>query len=282
MAFMQIAAESAFEIQFPGENLPFTLHPGNGNIGAIMKDWASDEDKEFFSDMYPRLRPGLVVASINGVATTILDYEAVTKLMSEAKDPRHVLFVERRSKWDIVRARLSYIANNMSKQRGGTSKEAQELSRRAHEALLLYIRQGNQKYIRKQLSQITNIDFQKPPTLVCALHLAVGKQNIDLVDELIHKRGADLYLADINGVTSLMIAAGSNYLAIAKLLLNHVNVKYGDLIHARDNEHRNALHFASRNGHLRMVKLLLNYGAIPNRVTKRKLTALHMAAIGVM
>ena len=38
--------------------------------------------------------------------------------------------------------------------------------------------------------------------------------------------------------------------------------------------------FASRNGHLSMVKLLLNHGAIPHRVTKRKLTALHMAAIG--
>ena len=31
MAFMQLAADSAFEIQFPGEQVPFTLRPGNDN-----------------------------------------------------------------------------------------------------------------------------------------------------------------------------------------------------------------------------------------------------------
>ena len=158
--------ESAFEIQFPGENLPFTLQPGNDNIGAIMKDWASDEDKEFFSDMYPRVTPGTGIASINGVATTILDYEAIMKLMDEGQGSRHICLWNGGPEWEIVRARLSYIAKNMSKQRGGTSKEAQELSRRAHEALLLYIRQGNEKYIRKQLAQVTNIDF--PPLPLCA------------------------------------------------------------------------------------------------------------------
>ena len=43
MAFMQLAADSAFEIQFPGEQVPFTLRPGNDNIGAIFADWASDD-----------------------------------------------------------------------------------------------------------------------------------------------------------------------------------------------------------------------------------------------
>ena len=40
---MQLAADSAFEIQFPGEQVPFTLRPGNDNIGAIFADWASDD-----------------------------------------------------------------------------------------------------------------------------------------------------------------------------------------------------------------------------------------------
>ena len=108
--------------------------------------------------MYPRLRPGLVVASINGIQTSILDFEAIEKILENADDPRHILFVERRSKWEFVRSRLSYIAKNMSKQQGGTSKEAQRISRLNHETFLLYIRQGNKKYIKKyKLYQVVNI-----------------------------------------------------------------------------------------------------------------------------
>ena len=36
MAFMQLAADSAFEIQFPGEQVPFTLRPGNDNTYGII------------------------------------------------------------------------------------------------------------------------------------------------------------------------------------------------------------------------------------------------------
>ena len=69
MSFMQVVANSAFEVQFPGDALPFTLVPGKNGYGAIMNAWVSDEDREFFSDMYPRLRPGLVVAQCNGTST---------------------------------------------------------------------------------------------------------------------------------------------------------------------------------------------------------------------
>ena len=78
---MQLAINSAFEIQFPGESVPFTLRPGKDNIGAIMSGWASVDDKDFFCDMYPRLRVGLVVAAINGTDTAILDFDAITEVL---------------------------------------------------------------------------------------------------------------------------------------------------------------------------------------------------------
>ena len=94
---MQLAINSAFEIQFPGESVPFTLRPGKGNIGAIMSGWASDDDKDFFGDMYPRLRIGLVVAAINGTDTAILDFDTITEVLDNTNYPRHILFLERRS-----------------------------------------------------------------------------------------------------------------------------------------------------------------------------------------
>ena len=85
----------------------------------------------------------------------------------------------------------------MSDQQGGTDDTAKELSRRAHLALLRYIRKGEEKYYKRQLTKITNIDFQNDAG-VCALHMAIGKNNLGLLEMLI-QRNADIFIQNKNG-----------------------------------------------------------------------------------
>ena len=278
MSFMQVVANSAFEVQFPGDELPFTLVPGKGNVGALIGAWTSDEDEEFFSDMYPRMRPGLAVAECNGKNTVILDFDTITDLINDAKQSRHFLFVKRQSKWELVRSQLHYIAKNMSDQQGGTDDTAKELSRRAHLALLRYIRKGEEKYYKRQLTKITNIDFQNDAG-VCALHMAIGKNNLGLLEMLI-QRNADIFIQNKNGTNGLMIAAASNYESVLRALLDYEPAKSGMLVHETDKENLTALHYAARSGHVNIIRILLQNDANAHVKSVRGMTPLHFAALG--
>ena len=66
--------KEAFEMEFSGDRSPIILRPGPDGVGATIKSWASPGDEEIFSDMYPSLRPGLVVAQINGFDSIFLSY----------------------------------------------------------------------------------------------------------------------------------------------------------------------------------------------------------------
>ena len=75
--------------------------------------------------MYPRLRLGWSwPAQWHEHRHT--EFEVICKLIE--CEPRHFLFAERKSRRDIVRARLSYIAKNMANQQGGTDEAAKEMS----------------------------------------------------------------------------------------------------------------------------------------------------------
>ena len=278
MSFLQVVASSAFEVQFPGDALPFTLVPGKNGYSAIMDAWVSEEDREFFSDMYPRLRPGLIVAQCNGTSTDILEFEVICKLIEDAKQPRHFLFVERKSKWDIVRARLSYIAKNMANQQGGTDEAAKEMSRRGHLALLQYIRKKESKYTIKQLSKITNIDFQDHSG-TCALHIAIGRNNVSLVNMLL-RRNADVFVQNKNGTNGLMIAVACGYQDLVELLLEYEPAKTGGLVHETDAQGLTALHYGAREGHVSIIRTLLANDAKAHQKTVRQMTPLHYASLG--
>ena len=118
-------ASSAFEIQFPGDRCPVGFVPGGGKdrIGALTSDpeWATQEDYDFFEEIYPRMRPGLVLAQVNGEDVIYLDFDSIMTMVEEAEQPRHFLFIEREFKWNIVRRKLHFIATKL-RQKGEIRK----------------------------------------------------------------------------------------------------------------------------------------------------------------
>ena len=109
-----MVTSSAFEIQFSGDACPVSFIPGRDNNGAITGgapwgtgEWRTRADHDLYEDMYPRMRPGLVLARVNDEDVIYLDFDSIMKLIEEAEQPRRFLFTERASKWDVVRARLS-------------------------------------------------------------------------------------------------------------------------------------------------------------------------------
>jgi len=142
-------ADTTFNIQFPGDACPVAFVPGSGTerIGAITAnpEWSTQEDEDIFEEMYPRMRPGLVLAQVNGEDVIYLDFDSIMTMVEEAEQPRHFLFIERQSKWAIVRRRLHFIATTMRKQSDGSSKAEKEWKRQVHTNILHYAARGNVK-----------------------------------------------------------------------------------------------------------------------------------------
>ena len=51
-------------------------------------------DEDFFEEMYPRMRPGLVLAHVNGKDVIYLDFDSIMNMVEEAEQPRHFMFIE--------------------------------------------------------------------------------------------------------------------------------------------------------------------------------------------
>ena len=118
--------DTTFEIQFPGDECPVAFVPGGGDerIGALTAnpEWSTQADEDLFEEMYPRMRPGLVLAQVNGEDVIYLDFDSIMTMVEESEQPRHFLFIERESKWNIVRRRLHFIATKLRQQSDGSTK----------------------------------------------------------------------------------------------------------------------------------------------------------------
>ena len=108
-----------------------------------------------------------------------------------------------------------------------------------------------------------------------ALYVAIVRQNIKLARYLILLEADVNLLYGNNNLTVVVVACGKpgNY-AILKLLLQNgaKQVPYG--------ENKMPISIAARYGDVKMVKLLIKYGAETEVVTAEGLNLLHMAALG--
>jgi hypothetical protein len=43
--------------------------------------------------MYPRMRPGLILAQVNGEDVIYLDFDSIMNMVEEAEQPRHFMFI---------------------------------------------------------------------------------------------------------------------------------------------------------------------------------------------
>ena len=157
-------ANTTFEIQFPGDECPVAFLPGKGEerIGAITADpeWSTQEDEDIFEEMYPRMRPGLVLAQVNGEDVIFLDYDSIMIMIEEAEQPRRFMFIERESKWKIVKRRLHFIATKLRKQSDGSTKAEREWKHQVHTNILHYAAKGDVKEFNFWMTRVSDLDFQ--------------------------------------------------------------------------------------------------------------------------
>jgi ankyrin repeat protein len=92
-----------------------------------------------------------------------------------------------------------------------------------------------------------------------AVMIAAAKGYVEVVRMLMDE-GADPTLVDVYGWTPLMRAGFENRTSVVKLLLQHDRVD----INRRGENGLTALHLAATQGHVEIVRLLVEHGADPN------------------
>ena len=121
--------------------------------------------------MYPRMRPGLVLAQVNGEDVIYLDFDSIMNMVEEAEQPRHFMFIIRESKWNIVRRKLHFIATTMRQQGDGTTKAEREWRLQVHTNILFYATKGNLKNLiigwHKSRTLIFKMKQEQLPHALC-------------------------------------------------------------------------------------------------------------------
>lgn len=256
-------ANTTFEIQFPGDECPVAFLPGKGEdrIGAITADpeWSTQEDEDIFEEMYPRMRPGLVLAQVNGEDVIFLDYDSIMIMIEEAEQPRRFMFIERESKWKIVKRRLHFIATKLRKQSDGSTKAEREWKHQVHTNILHYAAKGDVKEFNFWMTRVSDLDFQDH-TGSTALKYACEHGESKIVLNLLN-RNADLYIGDKEGRTCLHAAVRRGHDHITKLLLKNKSAISGDLVNRGDHQNRGPIHEAAIGGNMRLMHRLLDAGA---------------------
>lgn len=110
------------------------------------------------------------------------------------------------------------------------------------------------------ISELANFDFAFANEPCSPLHEAVKKGDLDILSLLI-ENGAEVDIQDNSGSTPLHLASGMGNERILSLLLRHQGVKQMDATNA---EGLTPLRLAIRNGHVSIVKMLLDAGADVN------------------
>ena len=94
------------------------------------------------------------------------------------------------------------------------------------------------------------------------------------VCKLLLTEGADPMNADINGFTALHFASTNGHLKIVKLFLSKCNMNP----EVCNKMNRTALHCAAQNGHIEIIKLMIDYGVNIRAKDKNGYNALHFAS----
>lgn len=106
-----------------------------------------------------------------------------------------------------------------------------------------------------------DVNLQTNSGTTC-LHLAISKNNYDIVKELIETYKANCRIKDKKGYTPLHRAASIGSIPIIKLLVEKGKIN----INAQDNDGWTSLHHALAEGHGDVAVLLVKLGADPNIV----------------
>ena len=239
-----------------------TIKGGKQRIGAVTAnpEWSTPEDEDVFEEMYPRMRPGLVLAQVNGEDVIYLDFDSIMTMVEEADQPRHFMFIMRESKWNIVRRKLHFIATKMRKQGDGVSKAEREWRLQVHMNILHYCATGNLKEFNFWMARVSDMDFVDA-TGSTALHYAASSGNKDIVENLL-KRNVDMFIGDKEGRTCLHAAVRRGHEKITQLLLNAKPSLAGDLVNVPDHQNRRAIHEAAIGGNMHLMHRLLRAGAL--------------------
>lgn len=130
--------------------------------------------------------------------------------------------------------------------------------------------------IRKQGGASTIINKRVPGNGYTALFLASANGHSPMVELLLHQ-GADTSLASSNGTTPLIVASSRGRVAVVQCLLQAQPFAPTD-VDGRDEDGETALWRACYQGHVGVVKLLLEVGgADPTMVSHNGLTPLRAA-----
>ncbi|XP_052238609.1 transient receptor potential cation channel subfamily A member 1 homolog [Dreissena polymorpha] len=108
------------------------------------------------------------------------------------------------------------------------------------------------------------------------LALAVVHGHVRVVQMLL-AAGSDVTVEDKNDSTLVFLAAEENKLDVLKVLMTTPKIK--ELINHRDEWNNSPLHVASQNGHVNVVKFLIENGAMVTLKNDREQTPIHLAAI---
>ena len=141
-------------------------------------------------------------------------------------------------------------------------------------ALVWAVRHDRADLVRLLLDEDIDIDAAEVSQRenLSALHLAVERQNRDLVALLI-SREAHVNETTEEGKTPLHLAASNGNESIAKVLVEG----YAHL-EALDRSKQTALHIAASQGHEGVLQVLLKGGALHHATTQTGATALHPAS----
>ena len=266
---MDTIADAVFELTVNGDYLPFDIVKQASGYGAKVDKFTSEEDREFYADMFPKLGPGCVILQINGEDVLYSDFEYITDLVDPTKRedgtlparPLILLMSTQRSKWDIVRKNLTWIATVLKERWGvGASEEDVKQYRLLCVDFLRCAKMGRvaQMEIYLRHNPPVDLDFADPVGTT-ALHIAVARKDLDVAKMLL-RNDADVFMADNNGMTALHIAVAQGSTELAELILAKRSSRTGGLLHRTEKFGRNVVHLCAISGNVDVLDTLIRLG----------------------
>ncbi len=267
---MDSIADAVFELTVNGDELPVVLAKQASGYGAKVVGFATDDDREFYADMFPKLGPGCIILQINGEDVLYADFEHIEYLVdpSEREDgtlpprPLVLLMSTRRSKWDIVRKNLEWIATVLKERWGvGVDEDDQEQFRLLCTDFLRCAKMGRVDQMRVYLRHNPPVDLDySDPVGTTALHIAVARKDLAVASFLL-KHDADVFMADNNGMTALHVAVAQGSVDLAEMILMKRCARTGGLLHREEAFGRTVVHLCAISGNVDVLRTLIRLGS---------------------
>ena len=86
-SIMDVIATKIFQLDVNGDTLPFDLVPAKNDEVPWGGNLDSQDDEEFYTSFLPNLRPGVVIASINGRPVQYELFEDILDIIEDSERP---------------------------------------------------------------------------------------------------------------------------------------------------------------------------------------------------